>query len=337
MKNRIECPYCDGHAVLSKSNRDIPYRKESFNVVEHYYVCEECREEFTTTDTDTITITQLHNQYRERHKLPFPEEIMAIREKYGLSAAKMSEVLGLGANGYGNYERGEMPTAAIGNLIYAGSNPEYFKTLLKNAREHFTERPFQEVLKKVDFLIERERSERASLVRLNLYDRPNSFTGYRQPNRDKIANLLVGFISSCIDKYNDRLKLNKMFFYTDFLCYKHTGSSLTGLTYRAIQYGPVPACYDNIYAQFEYDGTISPNFLKTNDGSAREVFTTEGELDKCALSKVEADIFDMVIYFFKDTPTWEMVENSHKEKAWIELHNEKQAINYQTYAFDLTL
>ncbi len=93
MKNLIECPYCDGNAKLHRKDKEINYRKEMFCVVEHYYKCENCKEEFTTTKTDTVTMTQVYNMYRKKYNIPSLEEIIAIREQYDISATKMSEIL----------------------------------------------------------------------------------------------------------------------------------------------------------------------------------------------------------------------------------------------------
>src|ERR1700739_2015590 len=131
MKEVIECPYGEGRALLTKAPQKITFRKEEFSVTAHFYVCEDCGEEFTTNETDEITLVQAYNQYRAKHGIPFPEEIKASREKYQLSAAKMSEVLQLGENGYANYEKGEMPTPAIGTLIRTASKPVNFLDFLK--------------------------------------------------------------------------------------------------------------------------------------------------------------------------------------------------------------
>jgi len=41
---------------------------------------------------------------------------------------------------------------------------------------------------------------------------------------------------------------NEQLFVADFThYYKNYGATITGLSYRAIKYGPVPANYDNIY------------------------------------------------------------------------------------------
>ena len=153
MKKKIECPYCDGFANLKQEADELTYRKEVFKIIAHFYKCEKCKEEFTTTETDDISLTQVHNQYREKNNIPFPDEIAAIRRKYDLSASKMSEVLGLGANGYSNYENGEIPTPAYGNLISAAAQPPTFMNLLEKTKGHFSDNAFNKAKERVAYLI----------------------------------------------------------------------------------------------------------------------------------------------------------------------------------------
>ena len=335
MKKVIECPYCEGQATLQKQSKELMYRKELYKVIEHFYKCNNCKEEFTTTETDTITILQAHNQYREKYNVPFSEEIFSIREKYELSAIKMSEVLGLGVNGYSNYEKGEIPTPAIGNLIYTADNPEVFKVMLEKAKHYFSNGMYENTMGKVQFLVDRQKEPDCFQLKLNQHNGPGSFTGYRKPNKEKLANAFIAFITKCKSEFNDRLKLNKLLFYADFLNYKLNGYSITGLSYRAIQYGPVPTHYDNIYACLENEGIILSHWIKGKDRSAKETFITEGNYDCNLFSKDEQLIIEIIADNFKNTSTWDMVDLSHKEKSWIELHNGKEIINYQSYAFDL--
>ncbi|MBK7883906.1 MAG: DUF4065 domain-containing protein [Chitinophagaceae bacterium] len=67
----------------------------------------------------------------------------------------------------------------------------------------------------------------------------------------------------------------------------------------------------------------------------QRIFITQGNYDCKLFNKSEQIIIDIIAENFKDTSTWDLVDLSHKEKGWIELHNEKKIINYQTYAFDL--
>lgn len=335
MKNQIDCAYCDRQAHLQKGGKELTYRKEVFKIVEHFYKCEKCKEEFTTNETDTVSLLQAHNQYRERHSIPFVEDIIAIKEKYDLSASKMSEVLCLGANGFSNYENGEIPTPAIGNLIATVSKAEVFKTMLEKAKNSFSNGSYKKALDKANYLIDCEKTSQPFYVRLNQYQEPNSFTGYKKTNKEKIANLIVNYIINCNPDFNDRLKLNKLLFYTDFVSYKLFGVSITGLSYRAIDYGPVPTFYDNIYTYLENENIINSNWIKDPNGSAKETFISSSEYNKTLFDEKEKFAIDVITQIFKDIPSWDLVELSHKEQGWIELHPERKVIDYQKYAFNL--
>ena len=111
---------------LIQERRSMDFRKETFEIVFHYYKCEDSGEQFTTTSFDEVNMNQVYNQYRDKFNIPFPDEIIRIREKYGLSAAKMSEILGFGVNSYRQYEAGEMPSVANAKLILMVDEPEIF-------------------------------------------------------------------------------------------------------------------------------------------------------------------------------------------------------------------
>lgn len=336
MKQKIECPYCDGTANLHKEAKELTYRKDVFKIVTHFYKCEKCSEEFTTTEADNISLMQAHNQYREKNNILFPEEIAAIREKYDLPASKMSDVLGLGANGYSNYENGEIPTPAYGNLISAASEPQTFMNLLDKAKEHFSENAYNKAKERVAYLIQTADANKNLHASLNVYNEANNYTGYKKPVATKIANIVTYFIQHSKPDFNDKLKLNKQLFFADFTHYKNFGSSISGLSYRAIKYGPFPANYDNIYAYLENEQLISSQFLKTPNGGAREVFISEADFDKNLFTEEEIETIRIIAEKFADTSTWDIVELSHEEKAWKELEANRELISYQDYAFELT-
>ena len=335
MKQKIECPYCDGIAELQKEAKETQYRKETFKIVAHFYKCEKCVEEFTTTESDTISLMQAYNQYREKNNIPFPEEIVAIRHKYDLSAAKMSEVLGLGANGYSNYENGEIPTPAYGNLISAASEPQTFMHFLEKAKEHFSEKTFKKVKEKVALLIHSEDENKIFYATLNLYSQPNNFTGYKITSSTRIANIISYFIQNSKPEFNDKLKINKQLFFADFTHYRNYGVSITGLSYRAIEYGPMPANYDNIYAYLENEQFISSQFSKLSNGGAGELFVSNTNVDTNIFSDEEKETFAKITEKFANISTWEIVELSHKGKAWKALETNNSLIGYQDYAFEL--
>ena len=88
----------------------VTYRGEKYNCVYISYKDVESGEEFTTTESDTVWFNQVTNQYRAKYGIPYTDEIIALRERYGLSATKMSTILGFGVNQYRLYEEGEVPS-----------------------------------------------------------------------------------------------------------------------------------------------------------------------------------------------------------------------------------
>jgi hypothetical protein len=84
----MKSPITGKEMKLTKERRSMDFRKETFEIVFHYYKCEDSGEQFTTTSLDEVNMNQVYNQYRDKFNIPFPDEIIRIREKYGLSAAK---------------------------------------------------------------------------------------------------------------------------------------------------------------------------------------------------------------------------------------------------------
>lgn len=133
----MKSPFTGGEVELRKENRTMDYRKEPFEVLYHYYVCKETGEQFTDDELDEVNTNQVYNQYRAKYGIPFPDEIKAIREQYGLPATKMAEVLGLGINVYRNYEAGEVPNVSNGRLIQLIKDPKEFKSLIDYSKKEF--------------------------------------------------------------------------------------------------------------------------------------------------------------------------------------------------------
>lgn len=99
------------------------YRGEKYNFTYISFLDDANGESYTTTENDGIWLSQVTNQYRERHGIPYTDEIIALRERYGLSAAKMSTIFGFGVNQYRLYEDGEVPSESNGKMIRGAMNP----------------------------------------------------------------------------------------------------------------------------------------------------------------------------------------------------------------------
>ena len=337
MEANKDCPFCDKKASLKSTVVEKEFKKEFFTIHEFYYKCDSCSEEFTTEKTDEISLNQIYNQYREKYGLPFPEELVQLRKRYEISAQKMSQVLGLGINTYSNYEKGEIPTSANAKLIASAKRPDVFLSYLTQSKDVLSENSFSKVKETLNNILS-SKIDSNFLCSFNWYYTPNRYTGYTVPNPEKVTNLVLFYISNCNPEFNDKLKLNKMLFYTDFLNYKSTGKSISGISYRAIPYGPVPSNYDFIFAHFiEQDEIIEPVFIKVNNSKVNECYRPIKDFDMSVFTEDEVKTISTIVELFKNTPSWDLVDLSHKEKAWIDLNKSKEIISYQDYAFLLML
>ena len=320
---------------LTKEQRSMIFRKETFDIVFHYYQCEDSGEQFTSAALDELNMNQVYNQYRDKFKIPFPDEINNIRSKYGLSASKMSEILGFGVNGYRQYEAGEIPSVANAKLIQMVDDPQNFMEMTSLCGT-LDEKARVKYIQKAIFLAE-EKKRNIFNINFKEYLLGNHladiYSGYRNPNFEKITEMVVYFS----DKLSPfKTKMNKLLFYADFLMFKQSCFSISGMRYKAIEMGPVPINFQSI---FEYlankdeidifttefpQGYIGEQFKAKNDRPFRVELFSENELN----------VLEKVANVFKPTSTNQIIEISHLEEAWKKNEKNKSVISYE-YAFDL--
>ena len=90
----MKSPFTGGDAALCHEKQSFEFRKDNFEIVYHFYRCKDTNEEFTTTELDQLNMNQVYNLYRQKYAIPFPDEIKRVRELYGISALRMSKLLG---------------------------------------------------------------------------------------------------------------------------------------------------------------------------------------------------------------------------------------------------
>ena len=330
----MKSPITDTEMKILTRNEIINFRKEEFEIIHHYYLDEENNLEFTSTELDELNIQQVYNQYREKHHLPFPEEIRAIREKYGLSANKMAEVLGFGINIYRNYEQGEVPSESNARLIQMVQDPEEFKKLLKISGV-YTDTELLGKLAIMDSLIQKEKPVFSMNVADFLMGKPypNEFTGFKVPELEKILQMIV-FFTEKIQPW--KTKLNKLLFYADFLHFKKNGISISGATYKAIQMGPVPKNFGGLFDYAASQEYVDVLYYEFDKGSMGEQFKPNPKttFNHTLFNSTELNLLHQVAERFAKTPTTEIVKISHQEPAWLNNVEGFRSISYK-YAFEL--
>lgn len=298
---------------LFQETRTTTFRKEEFTYI-HTGIIDEAGDTWTTTELDEANLFQVYNEYRTRHGIPFPDQIIGLREHYRLSAAKMSQILGFGINQYRMYEDGEVPSLSNARTLLAAGRKSLFKSFVEAAKSDMSDSELSRILKKIE-----EANGDYDMTFL-----PNEFTGYRAVSVAKISAAIKMFISAMRPVFVT--KMNKLLFYADFMHYKHQGYGITGLTYRAMQYGPVPDEWGRIYSALP--GIQMEEFVYPSGQSGIQL-KSETQEDRNVLSESEQETISLVCELFKDMSAGKISNVSHNEKAWIDNIAHKSEISYQ--------
>ncbi len=321
----LDCPTCNGKAELIIEKKNRTFRRQKFEIFEHFYRCTKCRNEFTNTQLDEVNVNQVYNQYREKYSIPFAEQLTHAREYYGLSASKMSEILGLGTNQYRLYENNEMPTESNGTLLNLVITTRDFRDIVNRKKDII--KTSEKIISHLDKLIEEEKRVRFDLKK-QLFGNsiiPDRFSGYRLPDFGKFANMVLFFINYASFK----TRLNKFLFYADFAYYKYFGRSISGSAYAAIPNGPVPDQYEYKFSLLAESKIIS---LELDTNLEAERFVACKSFRQDLFEKDELSIMEIVLDHLKFKKTSDIIELSHNEAAWKSNIDGKKLISYQAYA-----
>jgi putative zinc finger/helix-turn-helix YgiT family protein len=323
----MKSPITGGAVKKQLHHETIVFRGESLSVPYINYVCEDSDTEFTTKEADTLNLAMLHHAYRIKHNIPFPDEIVATREQFGLSQRKMSEILGFGINTYRNYENGDVPQLANAKLIRIASKPYGFIELVQQC-DVLKPATTEKLLKKA-----RELSQKESDATLHLFKffRPAYQNGFRSPSFHRIS-AMINYLTA--DRGFFKTKLNKLLFYADFHHFNTHGRSLSGLTYQAIQMGPVPHLYDALYAFGNEQDAFSTEVVLLDEGEGTRI-TARRNIDASELfSSDEIKSLALVKNTLGPLKTTELITMSHEENAWLENQEARSFISYD-YALSL--
>lgn len=265
--------------------------------------------------------------YNKLYGVP-KEEIIALRKKYNLSQELFSKVIGCAKKTLISYEKGvSIPNDSYLILIkILIANPEIIANLVEANKIQFTDKEYNKINNKIsEFLANNEKQ-----LLLNKEYNPTEYNGYTKFNKEKVYNMII-YLS---DKTILKTKLLKEMFYADFLFYKENCKSITGLEYCKLPFGPVPDSFETILSYGDQEDIIDYKPVITPSKEYYEI-TSKKKFNKDLFTKEELEVLDKIKKYFKNYNAKEIVEYSHKEKAFIDT-NKCEKISYD-YSFDIDL
>ena len=321
----MKSPFTGKEMKRVYEKRTWNFRGEQYEYEHTAWLCEDSGEQFTDDESDTAGFVQVTNQYRAKYGIPYTDEIIAVRQRYGISAAKMSLILGIGINQYRLYEQGEVPSVSNGRMIRSIMNPKVMLEMVESSKNELSAPEYDKIVAKVKAAI-----AESDAYKMEQYEIRRIFNtlrgadnGYAQLSLNRLKNIMLYILNKCDDVWCT--KMNKLLFYIDFISYRERGMAMSGLSYRAIDFGPVPERWDRVYSEFP---EVRQELRQVGDFVGC-VLIASVEPDYTMFTDDELKVLDSICTHFGKMPSREISRISHDEKAWID-HNE----NHERIPFD---
>jgi len=319
-KIHMDCPICGmTHEVEERIRhatvklKDVPVSYD-----ERYYFCENASEdenEFAPAGMADENLLNARNAYRIQRGLLTSDEIVAIRESYGLSQVDLARLLGWGEATISRYESKAIQDDAYDNMLrLIKDNPLQVLSMFRKNNELFTDSKREKIREKI---IDRINTDGREYLTRQVFegeyvyfDEPSDYNGYTMLDVDKTEAAISYIAKKVANLY--KVKLMKMLWYADALAFKKSGHAITGLVYRHNELGALPVGHHSL---MNLERLNVQEEESVNYGSMIHIYPTEG-MNYSVLNPDDIKVLDAVIKKFKNYNTKEIVDYMHDEVAY---------------------
>ena len=321
-KIHMTCPLCDKMHEVEERKRfaTITLKGDTVTYEERFYFCANADEDENEFETGIMTNKNLlnaRNAYRIKHGLLTSEEIVAIRESYGLSQVDLARLLGWGEATISRYESKAIQDEAYDTMLrLIKNNPLQALEFLKKNAAKFPGLKRLEVREKIVEKLDSYGKEYLTRQALEgeyvSFEEPSDSNGFVTLNIDKIE-AAISYIAEYVSNLF-KVKLMKMLWYVDALSYKTKGYAITGMVYRHNDLGALPIGH---YSLMNLENLNIHEEESYNYDSMLHIYPTGG-MDYSVLTVEDKNVLDTVIRKFKTYKAKEIVDYMHEERAYRE-------------------
>ena len=321
-KVHMDCPLCGKTHEVEERKRfaTLIVKGEEVTYEERFYFCANADEDENEFETGSMTNTNLlnaRNAYRVKRGLLTSDEIVAIRENYGLSQVDLARLLGWGEATISRYESKAIQDEAYDTMLrLIKDNPLISLEFLKKNASKFSASKRVEIRAKIvenlDSYGKEYLTRQAFEGEYADFEEPSEANGFAVLDVDKIE-AIISYIAESVSNLF-KVKLMKMLWYVDSISCKNNGHAMTGMVYRHNTMGALPIGH---YSLMNLENLNIREEESYNYDSMLHIYPTKG-MDYSVLSEDEKKIIDKVIRKFKSYKAKDIVEYMHEEKAYIE-------------------
>lgn len=259
----------------------------------------------------------LKDAYRKAEGLLTSAEISGIRAKYGISQSDFCILLGWGGKTITRYESHQVQDRAHDTILKKlDQDPEWFISLLNDAKENLSAESYQKYMDAAVHLYEKDQDSymrKAIEASYAKFHGNQMFHGNVELSLDKVVDVIRYFAASVQITSLYKVKLMKLMWYADALSYKNRGYAITGLVYQALAMGAVPVGHNSIIALRD----VPCEEVDMGETNAY-YFSLKGADSFPSLSDEDMNILDVVIKKLGKMTKNEIISFMHKEQAYVE-------------------
>lgn len=315
----MDCPICDKMHEVEERRRSTTLIVKGIEVEyeETYYHCcngKAYENEFETGKICNSNLLNARNSYRKIRGFLTSDEIVGIRERYGVSQVELAKLLGWGEATISRYESKAIQDEAYDNMLrLIKENPFIALQYLEKYGEKFSYgrkiEIKQNIMRQLD-IYGKEFSTRQSLkCDYAIYDYPSEQNGFTLLNIDKVESVISYYAEKISDMY--KRKMMQMLWYADVIAYKQYNRAITGLVYMENNMGAVPVGQEHIVALDRVNSKEEETVL-----GSFYLFLPHKDVDQSCLNENEIQVLDKVIEKFKDYKVQDIVAYTQDENVY---------------------
>ena len=328
----MDCPVCGKNHEVSLIEKETTTMIKGESI-RHNIVCYCCENEndedekyFSNGKMFNDNLSIARNEYRIKHNLMLPSDIISMREKYRITQIELSRMIGLGDVTIARYESKAIQDEVYDMLLKKINDSPYFALeCLKRNKAKFSIDRYNEIEQNIVNCTD-EINERISRENLEIkyidYDKETIYNGYKLLDIDKLE-VVISYIALYVKELY-KVKLMKMLWYIDSLYFKKFGKSLTGLIYLHRELGALPIGHYQIIGLHN----VKIEEIERDDYTSYKILPNYSINTEIIISN-EKQIIDEVINKFIRFSANEIVKFMHDEVAY------KNTINGEIISYEL--
>lgn len=138
------------------------------------------------------------------------------------------------------------------------------------------------------------------------------------PNYEKYRQMILAYLRKAEETGVElkKTKLAKLLYFADFAQYYKRAESMSGMSYRRIEYGPVPDAYFRVLEEMANEAQIDVAQQDSDDGKNMYVITETRISKRKDIDKLSTDEQELIAHIWekwKHANTKEIVQYTHEQ------------------------